>query len=351
MNDVNSVRDSTVVLSDAVIRNMLALDETVRLVEEAFAQDALGHAVALPVVVCALDEFNAHFGIKSGYLKSHSPRHGQPTASDDLSKAFGDVLGLKVGGYWLGNPSIGLPGHRATMVLLYPNTGYMLALLSANWITRQRTAAVSAIAAKYLARENSRVATVIGAGDQAHAQLEALRLERRIQKVYVWARNPNAAEKYAATWKDRGVDVEAVRDIRAATEKADVIITTTPSTEALVHNDAVRPGTHITAVGSDVKGKQELDVPLLQRAKVVVDKMSQSLEIGELQHAVKQGLDAKKMVYAELGELCAGLKPGRTNDQEITVLDSSGVSFQDLVVADYLVRRAKSENLGQYVSL
>ena len=141
------------------------------------------------------------------------------------------------------------------------------------------------------------------------------------------------------------------RRLRAAVENADVVITATPSTEVLVRSEWVRQGTHVTAVGSDGHGKQELDVRLLQRAKLVVDKVSQSLEIGELQHAIRQGLDPRKMIHAELGEICAGQKPGRQNDQEITVFDSSGVSFQDLVVAGYLVRQAKSKDLGEYVNL
>ena len=341
----------TLVLNDELISVTLSLSETIRLVEAGFAADALGRARALPVLVELLDAFQIHFGIKSGYIKSSDAESSKSALIDYLSNTVGDVLGLKTGGYWLGNPAAGLPGHRAVMLLHDPTNGNVTAIMSANAITRLRTAAGGAVAAKYLARENSRIVGVIGAGDQARAQLEALRLCRPVSKVYVWARRFAAAEAYASSWKASGLHVEAVRDIRAATEKADIVITATASHEALVSSDAIGPGTHISAVGSDGQGKQELDVGLLQRAKIVVDKAAQSLTIGELQHAVRKGLDAEKMIFAELGEICAGLKPGRETAEEITVFDSSGVSFQDLVVAGYLVRRARAEQLGERVVL
>jgi alanine dehydrogenase len=341
----------TVVLSDEVIERTLGFSEAIRLVEAGFAADALGRARALPVVVELLDAIQVHFGIKSGYIKSSGVESSKSALIDYLSTEVGDVLGLKTGGYWLGNPAAGLPGHQAVMLLLNPGNGNVAAIMSANSITRLRTAAGGAVAAKYLAREDSRVVGVIGAGDQAHAQLEALRLCCPISKAYVWARRQEAAEAYASAWEDSGLNVEAVRDIRAATEKADIVITATASTRPLVNSEDIRPGTHISAVGSDGRGKQELEVRLLQRAKVVVDKARQSLTIGELQHALSEGLDAEKMIFAELGEICAGLKPGRETAEEITIFDSSGVSFQDLVVAGYLVRRARSEQFGERIVL
>lgn len=353
MNNKTLPSDSgrTLLLSDDLINKMISLDEAIHLVEAGFAADGVGSAVALPVVVQAIDAFDAHFGVKSGYLSASRPASAHSALLDYLSANVGDVLGLKAGGYWYKNSELGLPGHRAVLLLLEPNTGSPVAVMSANSITRMRTAAAGAVAAKYLARRDSQTVGIIGAGDQAHAQLQALSLHRRIRRVYVWARRPAAAEEYASAWKQAGLHVEISREISPAIENADIIITATPSKNALVNSDWVRPGTHITAVGSDGSGKQELDVRLLQRAKVVVDKAQQSLEIGELQHALKEGLNAGKMIHAELGEICAGLKTGRENDEEITIFDSTGVNFQDLVVAAYLVRKAKSEGLGEYVLL
>jgi alanine dehydrogenase len=343
--------DRVLVLSDEVIRRTITLPQTIPLIEAAFAADALGVAVALPVVVKSLDLFDAHLGIKSGYIRLSPPGSSPSTLVNYLSEQIDDVLGLKAGGYWSRNSSEGKPSHSAVLLLLDPGSGNVTALMSANSITWLRTAAAGAIAATHLARSNSEVATVIGAGEQAHAQLAALRLSRRISRAYVWARNPASAAAFASAWRDSGLLVEPVGDICHATEGADIVITATPSLEPLINDEWVHPGTHITAVGSDGKGKQELDVRLLQRAKVVVDKVNQSLEIGELQHAIAGGFSADKMIHAELGEICAGLKPGRESDEEITVFDSSGVSIQDLVVASYLVRRAKSEGLGKHVTL
>jgi alanine dehydrogenase len=347
-SSMNSGR--TLVLSDKAIEKLVSLQEALPLVEAGFAADARGRAVALPVMVRLLKPFGIHFGIKSGYLQAgNSP--GQTECGNKMPACVGDVVGLKAGGYWLRNPALGLSGHRAVILLLDPETGNAVALMSANWITRIRTAAAGAVAAKYLARHDVRVVAIIGAGEQAHAQLQGLRMVREIQQAYVWARQPDAAEAYASTWREAGLRVKAVRDIREATEPADVVITATPSTEALVWDSWIRPGTHVTAIGSDGEGKQELDVRLLQRAKVVVDKIPQSISIGELQHAVREGLNATEMIHAELGEICAGLKPGRENEEEITVFDSSGVSFQDLIVAGYLVHCAKAAGVGEYVSL
>lgn len=354
MSDHNSTGSDSVqavVLSDEVIRRMLTLEETIPLVEGAFALSVSGGTVALPVVVKAIEPFQAQYGIKSSYIKLPSAGSVNSQVIDFLLANSADGLGLKSGGYWTKNSEKGLPGHRAVMLLLNPETGEVAALMSANWITRLRTAAIAAIGAKYLARENSETAAIIGAGEQAHAQLEALRLARPISKAYVWARRYDAAAGYANQWKDSGLDVEPVKEISEATLKADIVITTTPSREALISVDMIRPGTQITAVGSDSRGKQELSVDLLSRSKVVVDNIDQSLEIGELEGAVRQGLDARKMVHAELGELCAGIKQGRQSDEEITILDSSGVSFQDLVVAAYLLRRARTEGLGQVFSI
>jgi ornithine cyclodeaminase/alanine dehydrogenase-like protein (mu-crystallin family) len=343
--------NDVIVLSDESISRAISLKEVISLVEAGFAANASGHAFALPAVVESLDCFRLQFGIKSGYLHCGRSDTSKAASYNYLSNAVGDVLGLKAGGYWQANPATGLPGHRAVVLLLDPHNGSAAALMSANAITRLRTAAAGAVAAKYLARQESHVAGIIGAGDQAHAQLEALLTCRKISQVYVWARRMEQANAYAEIWNSPMLQVKAVKDIRAVLEKVDVLITTTPSTEALVESRAVKAGTHITALGSDGKGKRELDPKLLSRSKIVVDNRRQSFEIGELQHLPAERIDQESTIHAELGEICAGMKPGRENPLEITVFDSSGVSCQDLVVAGHLLRRAKSEGFGERIRL
>ena len=187
-------------------------EQTTLLVEAAFAANAVGCAVALPVVVESLDGFDIHFGVKSGYLRLHESSLELPFIKY-LSEEVGDVIGLKTSGYWFRDPAVGLPGHRAALLLLDPETGNVIALMSANTITCLRTAAVGAVAAKYLARQDSHMAGIIGAGEQAHAQLEAVRLSRPISHAYVWDKRPAAAYAYASTWKKNGICIEAVPEI------------------------------------------------------------------------------------------------------------------------------------------
>jgi alanine dehydrogenase len=327
-------------LTEEFVCRELSMAIVVELVERAFAADARGDAVTFPAIVDNVGSARAHFGIKSGYLRlADSPARVDSGSSAAESRAQ-EVLGLKAGGYWMLNQErYGLPGHRATMLLIDPEDGGALAVISANTLTRLRTAAAGAIAARHLARTGSRTVTILGTGEQAHAQLEALRLVRPIRKVFVWGRSRAAMDRYVSQWQEQGVTVVAASDLPQSVAQADIIITTTPATSPLVMSAWVRPGTHVSAVGSDGAGKKEIDPELVRRSKFVADKASQSLTIGELQ-GVSPRQDGRDLIYAELGEICAGLKPGREDESEITVFDSSGVSFQDLIVANYLVNRA-----------
>lgn len=322
-------------LSDDLIQRELTMAKVIDLVEEAFSADARGRAITFPAIVEYVGNAHAHFGLKSGYL--------------DLQTR--EVLGLKAGGYWLQNQERhGLPNHRATMLLINPDTGEALAVMPANTITRMRTAAAGAVAARHLARQDASTVAVVGTGEQAHAQIEALRLTRKIAKLRVWGRKPAAVASYVAAWQGRDVDVRGVDNLADALAESDIVVTTTPSTSALVLDAWIRPGTHINAIGSDGAGKRELDPALIRRAKFVADKASQSETIGELQQVTPEPGRDRPLLHAELGQVCAGLRAGRENRDEITIFDSSGVSFQDLVVADYLARHAREHRLGQVIA-
>jgi ornithine cyclodeaminase/alanine dehydrogenase len=317
------------------------MEKVIDLVEEAFAADARGRAVTFPAIVEYVGKAHAHFGLKSGYLHLD----GAPSRDDSR-----EVLGLKAGGYWLENQKRhGLPNHRATMLLINPDTGEALAVMPANTITRMRTAAAGAVAARHLARQDATSVAVLGTGEQAHAQLEALLFTRKISKVHVWGRQPSAVASYVAAWQGRDIDVQAATSVADAIEKSDIVVTTTPATSPLVLDAWIRSGTHINAIGSDGAGKRELDPLLIRRAKFVADKASQSKTIGELQQLVPDRAQDRPLMHAELGQICAGLRTGRENLEEITIFDSSGVSFQDLVVADFLARHAREHRLGQVI--
>jgi ornithine cyclodeaminase/alanine dehydrogenase-like protein (mu-crystallin family) len=335
-------------LSDELIQRELKMEKVIDLVEEAFAADAHGRAITFPAIVEYVGKAHAHFGLKSGYLnlENDSPAARSTPAADGGR----EVLGLKAGGYWLKNQErYGLPNHRATLLLISPDTGEALAVMPANTITRMRTAAAGAVAARHLARQDATTVAVLGAGEQAHAQLEALQLTRRISKVRVWGRRPMAVERYIAAWQGHDIDIRAAASPEEALAPADIVVTTTPSTSPLVLNPWIRSGTHINAIGSDGAGKRELDPALIRRAKFVADKASQSETIGELQQLVQDPSADRPLLYAELGQICAGLRAGRENREEITIFDSSGVIFQDLVVADFLARFARENQLGQVI--
>ncbi len=340
-----------ILLSDEIIRQELSMPMVIDLVEQAFVADARGQATTFPAIVENVGLASAHFGIKSGYLRLNTQTDQSNQNADSVSgDQLQEILGLKAGGYWAANTRrYGLPRHRATILLINPDNGEALALMSANDITRMRTAAAGAVAARHLAKTDAATVTVIGTGEQAYAQIEALRLIRPIDTLYVWGRSTEAVNKYVAEWCDRGIKTRAATSIPEALSTSDIVVTTTPSTEPLVLNAWVRPGTHINAIGSDGAGKRELDSVLVKRSKFVVDNVRQSLSIGELQHVTRDDAEAKGLVYAELGQICAGMKVARESEREITIFDSSGVSFQDLVVANFLVRRAQHKNLGEVV--
>ena len=193
-------------LSDELITQELTLSMVIEWVEEAFSADARGNATTFPAIVQHVGLANAHLGIKSGYLRLDGECGAQ------------EVIGLKAGGYWLHNlKRHGLPSHRATIMLINPDTGEALAVDTANVITRLRTAAAGAIAARYLAKQDAGVVTVVGVGEQGHAQMEALRLTRNISTLWVWGRRPSAVDEYVASWRGRGVDARVAADLPRGT--------------------------------------------------------------------------------------------------------------------------------------
>jgi ornithine cyclodeaminase/alanine dehydrogenase len=337
-----------IAISDQIVRGLVSMPVAIDLVEQAFAASARGRATAFPVVVEWIHDRHAMFGIKSGYLL------GQPAAPDAGAGTPGrdvdDVLGLKAGGYWSGNAAAGLPGHQSVMLLFDLATGAPTALVAANAITSLRTGAAGGVAARHLSREDARVAAVIGAGDQARMQIEALLAVRPIEELRVFSIRREEVGPYLDCWTGRLRAVEAP-SVRSAVEGADIVVTTTPSRTALVRAEWIAAGTHINAIGADAPGKHELDERLLPRTTFVADLREQSARIGELQHAIAASMLGTADVHAELGEICAGMRPGRTSRGEITVFDSTGVTFQDLVVAGYVYRLARDRGLGVSVCL
>jgi len=245
------------------------------------------------------------------------------------------------------NAHFGLPTIQGVIVVFDAENGVPLAILDAIDITLKRTAAASAVAAKYLARKDSSIAMICGCGQQGRAQLRAVLLLLPLTKVYVFDVNEHAAINFRNDLSpELKIDIELVHDLPGAIQKSDVCITCTTANESFVRKEDVRPGTFIAAVGADDEHKQEIDPALIASAKVVADSLEQSCAIGDVHHAIAEGLMREEDVYAELCEIVAGKKIGRVADDEIIIFDSTGVAIEDAVAAAAVYERALLRNIG-----
>ena len=251
------------------------------------------------------------------------------------------------------NPQrFGLPTIRGTVVLADAETGEPLAVMDSASVTALRTGAATAVAAKFLARRDSRSAAIVGCGVQGETQLAAIAAVLPLQHVRVLDTDLARAEDLAKrAARDLGLRVEVSGDLRDALRSSDVCVTCTPSRSAFVSRDDVRPGTFVAAVGADNQGKQELEPALLASATLVVDVLDQCAEIGELQHVLAGGLMTRDQVHAELGDVVTGRRPGRTRSDEIIVFDSTGTALQDVAAAIVVYERGRAMGRGIEVKL
>src|SRR3954452_23453316 len=313
-----------VMLGEATLRARVKISrEAMTVIEAAFAALGRGGVVMPPVLHLDLPERNAEMDVKTAYVP------GLPSMALKVSTGFFD------------NPKRGLPSLSGMMALISAETGRVEAVLLDNgYLTDVRTALAGAVAADRLARVDARVAGVIGTGLQARLQLEALRLVRPIERALVWGRDPGKAEAAAREMRARlGPPVEAAASAERVVREADIVVTTTAAREPLVMADWLRPGLHVTGMGSDAPGKQELDPAVLGRAdRVVVDRRSQAERLGELRSALAAGTVPPERPIDELGEIVAGSKPGRRSASEITVCDLTGTGVQDTAIAIHAVR-------------
>jgi alanine dehydrogenase len=283
------------------------------------------------------------------------------------------ILGVKASGGGLHVKAGLLPGERSYLVVKlntnYPanrtrfslptiqglifvcdaENGAPLAILDSTDITIKRTAAASAVAVKFLARQNSAVTTLCGCGAQGRAQLRAIHSVLPLKKVYAFDVDPDSAKNFANELsRELTDDIEPVSDCAKAIQQSDLVITCTTSTQFFVRKEDVRSGTFIAAVGADDEHKQEIDPALMASSKVVADSLDQVCAIGDTHHAIAQGLMRRQDVYAELGEVAAGKKNGRTTGNEIFIFDSTGVAIEDAVSAVAVYERARASGIGSY---
>jgi ornithine cyclodeaminase/alanine dehydrogenase len=219
-------------------------------------------------------------------------------------------------------------------------------------ITGQRTAAATAVAAKYLARPESKTLTICGCGIQGRASLGALVRLFSLEQVFAYDVDSTRAEKFANDLSaELAIAIKAVDQLQDATLQSDICVTCTPSRQFYLRREHIAPGTFVAAVGADNEDKQELDPTLLGESKVVADLVEQCAIIGELHHALDQNVMTKNQVHAELGQIVAGTKPGRTSKDEVIVFDSTGMALQDVVTSALVYKKAKQQGAGQTIEL
>jgi alanine dehydrogenase len=321
--------EGTRLLCRSDIERLLSLRDCIGAVDEIFRLQGQGKVPAPGILGVKAPSGGLH--VKAGLLPGDR-----------------DYLVAKLNANFPGNNAhFGLPTIQGVIAVFDAENGVPLAILDSIDITLKRTAAASAVAAKYLARKESLVATICGCGQQGRAQLRAVFLVLPLTKIYAFDVNERAAIDFRNELSpELKIDIELVRDLASAIQKSDVCITCTTANEFFVHRHDVRPGTFIAAVGADDVHKQEIDPALLASAKVVADSLQQSCAIGEVHHAVAHGLMRKEDVYAELCEIVAGQKTGRANDDEIIVFDSTGVAIEDAVAAAAVYERARANGIG-----
>jgi len=293
---------------------VLSLDDCIAAVEEAFGADA---AAPQSLGVHAAD---GGFHVKAALL---------------------DVFAAKVNANFPMNPQRhGLPTIQGVIVVCDPANGRLLALLDSIEITILRTAAATAVAAKYLAKRDASVVTIVGCGVQGRANLDAIRRVRTITRAFAYDVDPNAEIPGA----------EMTRDLRAAIAASDIVVTCTPSRAPFIDASHLHDGLCIGAIGADNPEKHEIAPDAMRSARVVVDVIEQAVTMGDLHHAIETGVMTREDVHGEIGDVIAGRVASRTDDSQIFIFDSTGTALQDVAAASIALRRARERGLGTEIA-
>lgn len=320
-------------LEQEEVKSVVDMRSTMEVVEKAFKQHGLGKVQMPPKSYLYYTEYNGDLRTMPAYLEEEG------------------ITGVKIVNVHPGNPEKGLPTVMALIILISPETGAPLAVLDGTYLTDIRTGAAGGIAAKHLARKDSKVIGLVGAGHQARAQLAALCEVFEPELVKVTSRSKKSFEKFCEnTEACIPCEIRWEESIEKACD-CDILVTTTPVRKPIVKARWIREGTHINAIGADAVGKEELDPEILLTSKIIVDDIVQALHSGEVNVPLSKDYISENDIYCQLGEVIAGLKPGRTSEEEITVFDSTGLAIQDVSSAHLAYKRALEKGLGKTMNL
>ena len=325
------------ILTETEIRNCVALDhEALSAVADGFTSLATGEVILPPIVRVDIPEHKGEVDIKTAYIRGF------------------DSFAIKIAAGFLNNYLLGLTTGSGMMIIMSAKTGTPEAVLLDNgYLTNVRTGAAGAVAARYLARKKIDTAGVIGSRAQARYQMMALKQVRDFRRLMIYGIIPDQVEQYVAEMTPAiGVEIVKAKDAETVVRNSDVVVTCTPAREPYLKAEWLHPGLHITAMGADSEDKQELHADVLGRAGLLVcDRKSQCFRLGELHHGLEAGIISQDNEIIELGELTSGRKPGRRNNEEITVCDLTGVGVQDTAIALLAYRKAMEKGLGLQIQV
>jgi len=323
------------IISREDIEKILTMEETINEVEKAFKNLSLGKVIMPIRSNIPLKKYSGIIYYMPAYIEEN------------------DALAVKVVSVHSENYKYNLPTTQATILLNEAKTGRLLAIMEGGYITAMRTGAASGVATKYLAKRNAKTAGIFGAGIQARTQLWALTKVRDLEKAYVYDVKRDVMEKYAEEMSRKlGIDIKPVTDPKKLVEESEIICTATTSKTPVFNGEWLIEGTHINGIGAHTPDARELDTITIKRSKVVVDSYEACLkEAGELIIPINEGEITKDKIYAELGEIVAGLKSGRVNDKEITLFKSVGLAIQDAATALKVYEKALENKVGREVKL
>jgi ornithine cyclodeaminase len=319
-----------IILTETELRQCIAITPVViDAIEAGFSSLSQEHVTMPPIMRIDFPEVNGEVDVKSAAVEGL------------------DGFAIKVSSGFFDNSKLGLPSLSGMMTLFSAQTGVPQAVLLDNgYLTDIRTGAAGAVAARHLSRENVETVGVIGAGAQARYQMMALKQVREFKRVLIYSLD--GMEAYVEEMPGvLGVEVLAMDDVEAVVRESDIVVTSTPSKQPYLKAEWLHPGLHITSMGADAEGKQELYAECLGRADLLVcDRRSQSFRLGEFHHGLEAGILKSQSDAVELGEVTSGQESGRTSDEQITICDLTGTGMQDTVIATLAYQKAMSKGMG-----
>jgi alanine dehydrogenase len=321
-------------LTEEDVKGLLPADELIQAMEGALARFSAGEVQQPVRTVLSVGAQKAYYGVMPAVI-------ADPPA-----------MGAKLVTVFNGNLAKGLPSHLATILLFDPDTGALAAVLDGRYITEARTAAVSAVSTKALARRDATRLALIGSGVQARSHLEALRLVRPLTEARVWSPQASSRQRFVADSAAHGIPVRACDTAQAAVDGADIVVLVTASPVPVVEDDWIAPGTHVICVGACRPDQREMPPELVARGRLIVDSRAAALvEAGDVVQGIREGRFDASHVAGELGEVLLGRVEGRRSRDEVTIFKSLGMAVEDVAAADLVYRRAEDVGAGTATAL